>query len=362
MISLNNKISNRQLQLFLILDILGTKTFFLPRVLSNISGNDSWISAIIGVFFACISMYLIASVGKCFPNDSFVTYLFKTVSSPIGYIIALVFVIKIIFVNGLALRIFGETTRQIIIPNTPLYIIILSMILISFYSSSKGIESRARIYELLIGSVLIFVISILFSAKYNSDFSNILPIGTTNPLNILKGGIFTFFTFSAMEYTLLIYPFINNSKKTRQSSIIAILIVGTIITLTTIIAIAKFTANSLSRQIWPVFEMLNSINLPGSFVERQEAFSLSFWIIMVFASTSAGLFFSAVIMKDLFKKLTHTKYIFISAITMFIISILPIHLPLVVDLLHYVDSIFGLFYMVILPIVLLFIIKIRKLR
>ena len=129
--------------------------------------------------------------------------------------------------------------------------------------------------------------------------------------------------------------------------------------LTTLITIARFGKYDISHQMWPVLELMDTIDLPGSFIERQDALIMTFWIISIFMIVNAGIFFSAVIGKDIAKKGTHTKFICVFVPIIYIISFLPKDIEMVYKVVDFSNITFGTFYIFILPIALYFIMKIR---
>ena len=96
MFSSNNKISIRQLQILLILDIFGMGITFLPKKMVEFAGQNGWICVVFGSILACICIWILTSLAEKFPNDSFVTYCGKIVTKPVAYVITTGFVVKII--------------------------------------------------------------------------------------------------------------------------------------------------------------------------------------------------------------------------------------------------------------------------
>lgn len=361
MIWYNDKISIRQLQVLLILNIFGTGVILLPRFVAERASQDGWILVIIATAIAVACMYIITTLANMFPTHSFYEYSSIIISKPLGFILSIGFVTRLILHISLELRLFGEIINQTMLNNTPFYIVSASVLLLSGYAASKGYETRARLGEILIILILIPIAIVFLVAAFNVDFTNILPVMQSSPQNLLKGGFFTLKAFVGIELVLMAYPYISRPNKAKEGAIHAIILLGIFMTVITIITISRFGIYDINSQMWPVIEMMDSTALPGSFMQRQGVFIMSFFIISVFAIVNAGLFFSSLILKSIIKKGRHSFYIAITMLITFFISLVPQNM---LDVYKYIDFVFitfGVAYMLVIPTLLLVVAKIRGL-
>lgn len=360
MIFANDKISLRQMQILIILDAFSTGMILLPRRLALLGNQDGYIIIILTTFIAMFYMYLIMSVGKMFPNDNFVNYTSRVLSKPISYLISLGFVLKIIINLTSELRLYSEVINDSLLFKTPIIFISISMLIVSIYCASKGIETRARISEILIIIVFGFMILVTALLLFKANFSNLKPFFKIEPKKLLLGSVKSINAFIGIEYGLLIYPFLRDKKNARRSAISAVFVQGLILTLVTILCITRFEFFNLQRQLYPVLELINTIELPGTFIERQDSFVISFWIIGVFTTISAGLFFASILLKDMFKKGTHLNYIFICASIILFLSTTTDTIAEVFFTIENISLALNLFYSFIFPTIIICCAKARK--
>ena len=170
------------------------------------------------------------------------------------------------------------------------------------------------------------------------------------------------FYFTGIEFIFLVYPYIREKEKVQKATIGAIITVGLIMTAITMLTIARFGKYDIMHQMWPVLEIMDTIDLPGSFIERQDALIMTFWIISIFMMINAGMFFSSLIFKDIAKIGTHTKFICICVPIVYFISFLPANITVVYKIMDIFYFTFGIFYIVILPLVLYTVAKVRGLK
>ncbi len=361
MLFLNDKISVRQLQVLLILDIFGTGVIVLPRRVAEFAQQDGWIVIIIATLLAVVYAYLIATIGSMFPKEGFVSYTGKILGKPLSWIVVLGLLVKIIINISMELRFFGEIIKQTMLSNTPFWVICIAMLFVSGYAAAKGYEARGRIAEILIFIIFIPLIIIFLLGAIDVQLSNIFPVLVTKPENLIKGGFYSGIAFTGLEFILLVFPYMQRPNRVRRATIQAVVAIGLLMVFITVITIGKFGPFDVIRQTYPVIEIMDTIDMPGSFIERQEAYIMSFWIISVFAIVNAGLFFSSVILKDLVKKGTHTVYIFAVILIVFLVSFIPKDIPQVSFILDFSFITFGLAYFIIIPLLLITVAKIRKL-
>ncbi|MDR1541700.1 MAG: spore germination protein [Clostridiales bacterium] len=360
MFSMNNKISVRQLQILLIIDIFGTGVIILPRRAVEFAGQDGWIIVAILACLATGSAYLMSSVGRLFPSESFVRTASKLLSKPAGKALGLIFAAKLILNCALEIRMFGEIIRQTMLPNTPLAVVAGAAISISAYAASKGYEARARIAQIIFPIIFIPLIIVFILALRQIDMTNLLPVFVAKPADIFRGTLRMGSAFSCMELILIAHPFFANPEKARKGASSAILLVGALMLFITIITIAKFGPFDVSRQLWPVLEMMDMVEMPGSFIERQDALMLSFWILSNFAITNSCLFFSSILLKDVIEKGRHLPYICVSALITAAIALMITNAEQVYPIIDFLFLTLGLGFMVVLPILLLVVARIRK--
>lgn len=361
MFSSNNKISIRQLQILLILDIFGMGVTFLPEKMARFAGQNGWICVICGVIFACICAWISASLAEMFPEDDFVTYTGKIVSKPVAIVITAGLVLKIIFSLSMELRIFSEIIKQIMLFKTPMYVISLCMLLVGAYGALKGYEARGRIAEILIFVIFIPMFIIFGFVASEADYTNLMPFFEADLPDLFYGGVFSLFTFSGIEFILLAYPYLKNKKRAKNESVKAVAFIGIIMTLITVITISKLGPFDIKNQMWPVLELMNTVDLPGMFIERQDAVVMSFWIMSVFIIINAGIYFSCMLTKDTLKKGKNIWYIVIVSAVVFIISLIPDNIEQIINIADGIYMTMGAAYIFVIPFLLLIIAKIRKL-
>jgi spore germination protein len=380
MLSANQKISLRQLQILIIVNALGTGLIVLPKRAAEYAAQDGWLVVIGLVLLAMILGALIITAAGAAANAgtsteaSFIELTKRVFPKPMAYLFAMGLFVKLILNAGLEMRVFATIVRQMLLQNTPLAVISGVMLAVCAYSAAKGIETRARAAEVLLVLLAIIFIIFLTIAFLDVDFSNLRPVAKTPPGRVLSGVAGLGYIFTGLECLLLITPYMkrNNNHQhqsrwvknpERRGVVMAIAVAGGFITLLTLLTIAKFGPHELPHQPWPVLRLMSMVTLPGSFVARQDALVMSFWIISVFALCNMFLYFSALLARDIMKNRgKHKYYVWGCAAAVLAVACLPIYGEQIYRWMDSVYMTFGIFYLFIFPLLLLGSIKIKKLK
>lgn len=359
MFSNNQKISLRQLQILLILDMFGTTVITLPRKTVEYAAQDGWVIVIGIVILMILYAFIISTLCNMFKNETIVEFGRRLLPKFLYYIVIFGLIVKIVVSTAMELRVFSEIVGQMLLYNTPVQVIILTLLLTSSLVARKGFETRARLAEILIVLMFVPLFFILLVVVIQPKFENLLPVLKTPPSNIIKGIGNLGFSFHGLSFLLLVYPFLGNKKDTRKAILQAVSILGVAMFIITIITIIRFGPEDIEHQIWPVLQLMQAIDLPGSFMERQDAFIISFWILSVFMLVSAGLHFTSIIFAKLTKATESFHFVLPLIPILYIMALLPSNIAQTYKIMEWVEKYFGMAYLVVIPILLILIAKIK---
>lgn len=351
----NNKISLRQLQALLLLDLLGTAVITLPRRTADVAGVDGWAGVMVGGILLLGVLWMFTALLAKTPRITVVELCMSHFGRPAGILLSLGLGIKLLLTSGLELRIFCEMINQTMLFRTPVWITAGAMALVCVCVAAGGYECRARAAEILFVLVILPLLFFLTIAAFSVDYSQLQPVFHAGARPIGRAGVVTLFSFQGIEALLLVYPYLSEPDKARKSLFSAGLLLLGITTAITILTIAWFGDITVKSKLFPVLQMLDSIDVPGAFWNRQDIFMLWFWTVSVFASVSAGLFFASIIMVRIVKKASayNGKWLLLGLIPLYLTAILPGSAASATAYMEVVKKIGGGFYILLLPAILL---------
>ena len=360
MFSNNDKISLRQLKILFILDLFSTTSLILPRVAAETAGKDGWVAIILGTLLALVYLIVITYLIRKFKNETFIEFGNRIIGRALTSIIGVVFGIKLLITVSFTARLFAELIKEILLPKTPIQIIIISMLLLVSYVARKGYECRARVAEIVIWIVLIPIVLVMIYSIKEVKFTELMPIFTTDYKDILMGAFSISLTYSAIELLLIVAPHTEKPNNIKRPMVMSLLIVGCFNLILFIITLGIFGEVGVRRQIYPVMTLMQVIKIPGSIIERQDALMVSFWIISIFAVVNSYVFFISVIIQKIFR-FTEQRFLVLPIVPfVFIGALIPNNIIQAYEYVFKTMTYIGLLFLLFIPALLIIISKIKK--
>lgn len=315
----NKKVSCRQIFILLLLDAYGLISMIAFRISNSIVLNDAWLIILIAGFIGLIYAYLVTKLCNMYPGKSIIGITTKLFSIKISKFLAIIMLLKYMFIMSLELRIFSEIIKSILLVKTPIKVTILLMLLVVFYMVCKGYEYRAKLAEILIYFVFVPLIFIFMFALKDADFTNLFPMFTTKISILMIGAYMISNIFMMIEVLLFANIFLNNNKNLMKASITSVIVAVILNVFTAILILAFLTPKGANLHLWGVITMTNSIDLPGLFIERQELLFIIFLINSIFIMISGQAIVVNILMKSLVKfKKNNYIYVFLLLVIFFV--------------------------------------------
>lgn len=356
----NDKISNSQLWIFIVLAVIGVGVFSLPRVAADAAGPDGWLVVLLGGLLSLTDFYIICKLIRRFPNSTLIQMSVKILGKGLTVPLIGVFWLYTIVLSAGVLRIFAEVVKMTLLVRTPVEVILICILIPGLILMRSGIEPIVRFNEIVFPVIAVMLILIMVLMIPNSDFSNLLPVMRTDFRVILKGSYGTIFSYSGFEFVLLMAPFLKNRDAAFRSGIIAFSIIICMYLLVVILSFGKLGIAETKHLIWPTLSAINSVDIPGSFIERLEGVAMTVWVLLAFTSIVPFSYFASLIASRAFgqSEVKHLCSMIIPVV--YFVAMIPAS---VVEVYKDLDKVFiylGTFSMVVIPILLLTVSYIRK--
>jgi len=357
-------ISSRQFMIITLLFSIGTAILIIPASVTSEAKQDAWISAIIGVVISLPIVKLFVALGTKTPTLTFVEANEKILGRFFGKFTAIGFILISLLSAGELLYFIGIFMKTEIMPETPTMAFAFMFSIIIIYAAFLGIEVFARSAEILFAIfILIFIFFVVFIAP-SSQIENIQPIMET-PKKSLFFSIIRFISLFSFPLVILltIFPSAVNVQKSAQKGFYIGAILGGIvlITIITLSILVLGPANTASRT-FPSYSLARRISI-GNFLQRIEVIMAAMWIITIFIRTFMYFYASVIGIAQLCKIKNHRPLIF--PLGMIILGLSQIVHPNIIHSDIYNREVWPLFsfiLMILLPLFLLLVAKIRKIN
>lgn len=357
MFSHNGKISVRQVEIFLILQMLNTAILFLPKIAGRYVGRNGYILPILAIIPGIIYIYCIDALTRQFAKETLVEFAPKIVPSFIAYIILILFAIKIAITTGLEVRMLGEMVSEVLLPKTPLQVIILVMLFTVAYLVKSGIEATGRMAEVLIYFVAIPLILVFVLIVPHAEYKQLMPFFQTNLRGIGLGTFVVSLAFSPIEFMLMMSGLMQKPKKAKRTMLVAVITIGVVEAIIVLLTYTGVGFNEVQRQVWPVLTLMQSISLSSSIIENQEILMMTGWILSIFMYISAGIYFTSLIGSRSLKYQRENVFILPLVPVIYFIAMIPENLVAAYDYYNRFQLYFGIWFLLPIPLILALIAK-----
>ncbi|SFL53611.1 spore germination protein KB [Paenibacillus sp. 1_12] len=359
----NGKISPSQFGITVFMYTLGSAVLLMPSVLATIAKQDAWITVLMMIPAVLLLIQIWTQLARMFPHESIIQYSERILGKWLGKIVALLYLSYFIFLTALVLRNVGGFITTHVLVETPMQFVHIIFMVAVVYGAYLGLEVLARTSEIFFPWVLgiYFLTSILLI--HNIDLSKLLPIlpdGWMPPIKAIYPLLG--FPLSELVVFLIILPFVNNQNKSRKYFnlfMVMNVIFGTIIV---VITISVLGVDLTARSTFAVFDVAKEIAI-GKFFSRVEILVGGIWIMTIFVKLSFCFYVTNIAFAQFFKMKS------------FRITILPFGLIVIpLSMIVYKNTgefstfstmvypIYSLFHGLVIPLILLCVAKIRKLK
>lgn len=279
------KISSYQLFFSIILVPYGSALLFL---ITPSAKQDAWIAMLIYILPAIMLQIVYTALWSKYPDDTIVTYMPKIFGKVIGTTLSILY---IIFFAYEAARVIRDITSLITITTMlkmSFNLITLLLISIVGYSVYLGMEDLCRAGQFILFMLVSFFILewiFLFTTPDILKFYNLKPVLEKGIMFVIKEG-WKLITFPYGETVLLtmLYPFTVERSKVRKTAVLAIIFLGILLTLNSIMFICVLGIDFASTSLFPLLQTMRVIRV-GDF-DRLDIFLIIIMIVGGFIKIS----------------------------------------------------------------------------
>jgi spore germination protein KB len=290
----NMHLTKRQATILFTLFQIGSAFLLIPSTLTAIAKQDAWISVVIsvGLFMLCIPIYI--AIANQLQGKSMHEYLIALLGKWVGSGIMCVFVICVpILIIIMTLRNLGDFLTTSIMPETPVEIIYVLMLIAVYLIVRAGIVVIGRSVEILFIIIpFLFVLNVA-SLVPSMKLYNLLPVLEYGWKPVMLAS-FPLFGFPYLECVVFLYlvSYLKQTHLWNKAVIHSTLISGSMYLVMIIITTAVLSEGVTSNLTYSSYFVVRSISI-ADFIERYEILITVFWYIAIFFRLSLLLFISA---------------------------------------------------------------------
>lgn len=271
-------ISKKQMQLLIFSYPIGS------YLLSNMGADvkqDAWISSIIGVLISIPILMMVGRIMDLYPGKNLFDILEIVFGKFLGKILNVLFIFHLIFIGAYILNNFTDFVKLTSLWNTPIFIPMLCIGILSIWMLKGGIEVLSNWAKVNIRFVLIFIAFSAMLLLPQMHISNLQPIFYHDFKEIFKTSIsLMIFPFSETFILVGFFDCIEEQNTNIKNIFIKPLIIsGLLVTIIMIINIMILGGEKYSSFYYPGYEAIKNMRLRGKYQRFEIIVSIIFTII-----------------------------------------------------------------------------------
>ncbi|WP_108672056.1 spore germination protein [Peribacillus acanthi] len=339
--------------------ILGAGILTLPRTVTEKTQTpDGWISVMISGFITMMIGLIMVKLCKRFPKQSLYQYSQVILGKWLGFILGFIVILYYITLSAFEVRAMAETTRLFLLQGTPTWAIIMPFLWIGLYLIVGGVNSIARMFEIIFPVTVLFFMLVMFLGISIFEVDNIRPVMGLGVKPVIKGLSSTSLSFAGFEVILIIYFFMQKQKQATKATLIAIGIPIIFYAVTLIMVVGALSVGGVLTQTWPVLTFIRSFEITGFFFERFDSLLLVIWVMQLFSTFTVSYFVAVLGVSQLFGKNFQTIS-FIVLPLIFFFAMIPTNINQLFTMGDWVGK-FSFLFFSLTPLLLLFVSMLRR--
>lgn len=280
----NGKISSRQTFRLYVFDLMGIATLLLPPYLAKLCGESGVYAILLGILGGLIYLFVLGGAMKKMKKDM-LSFLREDTSPFLRKLILVIVLFHSVVTAGFCAYVFANLMQYSLVKESSYFIILLLIVIVAAYAVSGGIESRARVYEVLFWFILLPFIGMMLVSMRDFEWVYVESILRPNGGNIWKGAYLVFLLQTPLFFALFL---IGEKEKNYGRNIIktitvSVLYAGSILLGSYILLLGNFGAKSLANLRFPVITLMSTIQFEGYFLKRMDALMLAVWFFTLYA-------------------------------------------------------------------------------
>lgn len=347
----SDRITTFQMFILIVSTINAIEVLILPRDLVLDVGTDGWLVIIGAHLISAAAVFFMIKLSLLYPDETFADYTPKILGRYIGIPVVLTAVVFWTLLCARIVRQLGDFI-QLILPQTPIETIIVTMLLVVVYVARHGIEPIARTLEVLF-PIFVGLVGILsLITLLEIDLTNLLPILQSEPKQLIMSSLTSSLGLEGQELMLMIMPFMAIPGKVYKA-VYGALGFNLILRLTLFITtIGLFGVEFTKTLVWPVEELSRSLSFAGSGLGRLDSLFTALWVTAAFTSILVFMYLASLAFSRVMKFREPSMTVFPLLPIIFILSLVPESIVATEEYSGLIANTWGLFIFTMPPLLL----------
>ncbi|GKX28004.1 germination protein BB [Vallitalea longa] len=358
---MNRTLTNKQIIFLIFSYIVGYGIISLPKNIAEHLGTGGWIAIVTGDIIIIFCAYLFIYLAKTFNNKTIFEYSKILTGTLISYLIISVIGIYSIATATITIKLSCETIKLSFLLNTPTWALTIVLVLVCFYTLLNDIKVLARVFGIFSIIFIIFALILDIATFSQGNLTNLQPFFIIDINALYKVMPKLIFPFIGIEILAVIpMDFKGKNKHIFKYILILLLFIGFIYIMNVESSISVMGVDSIVHYEDARFASIRRVEIDAlQFLKRLDSIFIVAWILSVFGTIILTLYMTIFLLNKLFSKINRNFIVIIIMSIVLALTLIPTTMDILREALNYV-SYFGLFILLVLPLMLCTITLIKK--
>lgn len=273
------KISALQLGKMMYLAITPTAILTAPGISFTFARQDLWLTPI-WAFSGIIAILTAYGLHRLYPGSSFIRICSRVTGRLPGAVIGGVYWLFYLYISGIILREYGEFVVGAFLSDTPLIVVLGSLMLVCALAVRGGVEIVGRFADLFLPAFILLFLLIVLLITPDLHITYMMPILGEGLLPSIEGSLVLQIWFGEMFTAAFLLPFVSDQANAQRSLWLSFIAI--IVTLMTSNWVALLLLGELTGgYTFPFLILARYINL-AEFFTHLEALFMAIWVLGAF--------------------------------------------------------------------------------
>lgn len=287
-----SSISAAQMGIMVFPVIVATADLLVPAITAKYAERDMWLSPIWASLIGYLTVYIVYRLHSFFPGESIIQYSPRIIGFLPGKAAGFIILYDLLYSDGNILRQYGEFIVGTSLFQTPLFVVIGSIMLVCAFTVRAGIEVLARAAQVFVPIVVIIYFGLLLLMIPFMKTETIFPILAHGLPPSILGALNPQGWFSETILLSFLLPFVFDRERGMRTGIITVftaMLALFAINLSTLLVLG----GEVAYIAYPFYTAIQMISF-ADFFENLDSVVIAIWVAGAFIKISVFYFALAV--------------------------------------------------------------------
>lgn len=270
-----------------------------PGRVISIAAQNAWLTSLAALFSGALIILMFSFIIKKSENP-FPYLLEEHFGIIIGKFLSLIYLLVFLFITSYTLALFVNFITNNVLPDTPISILIGGLLFVGYIIIKSGLESFARLCEIIVYIGLPFSFLIIFLGSFQTpDIARLLPIGYISVKDFSLALVSNTSVLGRLFPLLTFAYFANNTAKLNSVLFKVLLTYITLMTATVLAIIVVFGANTVDILAFPIFSLVRLIDI-SEFINNVDIVFIGIWVLGIVGALTIFWFLACFVSQYIF--------------------------------------------------------------